>query len=148
MEEPSLSCHRCGGELGEHALPGRGGGAYRSASRARACAPCGISLVRAADLGADASILRSPAVRASATLHERCPDCHTRLARLTLAWDGVDRTRIEACPSCALLVFDPSELPRTITILDHARALPPDAIERLLELAPDADPDDVRKLRG
>lgn len=128
-------------------MPGRGAGAYRSATRARACSACGISLVRAADLGSDVSLLRSPAVRASETLHERCPDCDTRLARITLEWDGAGRTRIEVCSHCALMVFDPSELSITITILDHARALPPDAIERLLELAPDVDDDEVERLR-
>ncbi|MDQ3031942.1 MAG: hypothetical protein M3Y87_05950 [Myxococcota bacterium] len=147
--EAGVTCHRCGGALGEHALPGRGGGAYRSATHARACAACRISIVRAADLGTDFSLARSPAVRESETLHDRCPDCSTRLVRLTLGWDGgAEGARIEACPHCALLVFDAGELAHTTRILELSRALTPDAIERLLELAPSPDPEELRKLRG
>jgi hypothetical protein len=109
-------------------------------SRARTCERCALSLVSAREVGADARLARSPAVRASETLHDRCSDCATRLTRLALDWEGIGPTRIEECAFCGLLVVDGDEYVRVANIVQATRALGEDIIERLVEIARDSVP--------
>ncbi len=109
-------------------------------SRARTCPRCALSLVSAREVGTESRLARSPAVRASETLHDRCPDCATRLVRLSLDWEGIGQTRIEECSFCGLLVVDGHEHARVAAIVEATRALGDDVIERLLELARDSMP--------
>jgi hypothetical protein len=112
-----------------------GAGAYRSMPRARGCARCRIALVSGSEVGAEARIARSPAVRSSETLHDRCPDCATRLVRLTLEWEGVGQARIEECSFCGVLVIDGDEDRGVAAIVQATRALGEDVVERLVALA-------------
>lgn len=109
-------------------------------SRARNCGPCSLSLVSAADVGTEVRLARSPAVRSSETLHDRCPDCATRLNRLSLEWEGVGQARVEECSFCGVLVVDGHEHARVAAIVEATRALGEDAVERLVELARDSVP--------
>ena len=109
-------------------------------SRARTCPRCALTLVSGADVGAESRLARTPAVRASETLHDRCPDCETRLSRLTLEWDGIGQTRIEECAFCGVLAVDGNEYVRVAAIVEASRALGDDVIERLVELARDSLP--------
>ena len=111
-------------------------------SRARGCIPCAISLVSGAEVGTTARLARNPAVRVSETLHQRCPDCATRLTRLLLEWEGVGQARIEECGYCALLVVSGAESVQVAAIVEQTRGLDDEMMERLIELARSSAPPD------
>lgn len=109
-------------------------------SRARSCTRCALTLVGGAEVGAAVRLARSPAVRSSEALHDRCPDCSTRLVRLSLEWDGVGEARVEECAFCGVLVVDGNEHTRVAAIVEATRALDEGVIERLVELARESLP--------
>lgn len=109
-------------------------------STARCCVRCSLTLVNGQEIGAGVRLARIAAVRSNTMLHDRCPDCSTRLTRLALEWEGIGSVRIEECSYCGVLVVDDDELKRLASIAKAARALDDEVADRLVELARDSLP--------
>ena len=107
----------------------------------RSCTRCELALRSSRDFGMAGRLTRCAAVRESCTLHDRCPDCCTRLVRVVLEWGDVARVTVEECSYCALLLVDRAEHARLAEIVRACRALDERMVERLVERAPEPDED-------
>lgn len=146
-----MDCPRCARVLLLRQMEAEGG--YRSAVTMRElheCSICRIAVVSGANIEDDETSEPVP-LRRSLLVRERvpsrwpCPACGITLGGLTLAWDG-ERTAIESCDACDLVVVDRGELDRIEAMLDESAPLQAADLGRVVTATADPSEAEVAAL--